>query len=197
MDKTDSQKKIENLMKYKETEKSADKITVNAGQLADVLGVSDRRIRQLAEEGILVKAARGRYLLLESLKNYIILVKTAAESKECQTQERIDLNNEKAIHERVKRQISERRLKVMDGSLHKSEDVQRVMMDIFMNIRTKLLAVPAKTAPMLTNRNDAGYIQELLAGEVVEVLKELKEYDPKEFYSEDYMEVGEEDDSEG
>ena len=44
-------------------------ITVNATVLADIIGVTDRRIRGLAEEGILVRASKGRYNLKESLIN--------------------------------------------------------------------------------------------------------------------------------
>ena len=47
-----------------------DALTVSAGVLGDIFGVSDRRIRQMAEEGIVTRAAKGRYNLVDSLKNY-------------------------------------------------------------------------------------------------------------------------------
>ena len=38
-----------------------DSITVSAAVLGDLFGVTDRRIRQMAEEGIVARAAKGRY----------------------------------------------------------------------------------------------------------------------------------------
>ena len=55
-------------------------ITVNATVLADIIGVTDRRIRGLAEEGILVRASKGRYNLKESLINYILTLKVVMTS---------------------------------------------------------------------------------------------------------------------
>ena len=38
-----------------------DSLTVSAAVLGQIFGVSDRRIRQMAEEGIIVRVAKGRY----------------------------------------------------------------------------------------------------------------------------------------
>ena len=56
-----------------------DSTTVSAAVLGDMFGVSDRRIRQMAEEGIVARAAKGRYKLVDSIKNYLLTVKLAAE----------------------------------------------------------------------------------------------------------------------
>ena len=52
-----------------------DSLTVSAAVLGGIFGVTDRRVRQMAEEGIIVRAAKGRYNLVESLKNYILSFK--------------------------------------------------------------------------------------------------------------------------
>lgn len=167
-------------------------ITVNSATLEKIIGVKDRRIRQLAEEGTVVRAAKGRYKLLDSVMNYILTLKVAAEAAGAESQEgELDLEEEKALHERVKRHISELKLQTMKGELHKSGDVERVMADMLASVRTKLLAMPAKLAPMLVGRSDAGYIRTAVNKEVLECLNELKDYDPKDFYGEDF--VGEED----
>lgn len=44
---------------------------VNCAYLASFLNVSERRIQQLAKEDILIKAARGKYKLMPSIKGYI------------------------------------------------------------------------------------------------------------------------------
>ena len=103
----------------------------------------------------------------------------------------IDIDEEKALHERIKRHISELKLQVMKGDLHKAEDVERVMMDMLASFKTRLMNIPSKVAPALENR-DAAYIKDRLTKEVLEVLNELKDYNPKDFYSDEYVE-GEED----
>lgn len=99
---------------------------------------------------------------------------------------------EHALLERAKREKVELELAAMRGQMHYSEDVERVMNDMLSNFRSKLLALPTRAAPMLIARNDIGDIQELLYKEVLEVLKELSNYDPEEFYNEKYIEIEDE-----
>ncbi len=171
-------------------------ITVNSATLEKMIGVSDRRIRQLAEEGIVVRAAKGRYKLKDSIMNYILTLKVAMEAAGTDSPDgELDLEEEKAIHERVKRHISELKLQVMKGELHRSGDVERVMTDMLVSIRARLLAMPTKLAPLLVARNDVGYIRTALNREVLDALNELKDYDPKDFQGDGF--VGEEEDTEG
>lgn len=168
------------------------KITVSASVLGNLFGVTDRRVRQMAEEGILERAAKGRYKLVDSLKNYILTLKLSAEGTGADNPDgEIDIDEEKALHERVKRHISELKLRTMKGELHKSADVERVMMDMLTAFRTRILAIPSKVAPVLESR-DASYIKERLLAECTEALSELKDYDSKAFYPEEY--VGDADD---
>ena len=169
-----------------------DSLTVSAAVLGGIFGVTDRRVRQMAEEGIIVRAAKGRYNLVESLKNYILSLKLAAEGATIDGPDgAIDIDEEKALHERVKRHISELKLQTMRGELHKAEDVEKVMSDMLAAFKTRVMNIPSKVAPILEDR-DAGYIKDRLTNEVVEALNELKDYDPKAFYSDEYVE-GEED----
>ena len=99
----------------------------------------------------------------------------------------INFDEEKALHERVKRHISELKLQIMKGELHKAEDVEIVMMDMLVAFKTKIMGIPSKVAPILENR-DAAFIKDRLTKEVIEALNELKDYDPKAFYSDEYVE---------
>lgn len=181
---------MENLEKI--TDISA--VTVSSSVLAELIGVSDRRIRQLGEESILIRASKGRYKLLDSVKNYILNLKIAVDSE---TNQNIDgelvLEEEKAIHEKVKRHISELKLSLMKGEIHKAEDVEAVMNDMLSSFKTKLLNMPSKLSPMLVSRNDVGLIKKMLTKEIIEILNELKNYNIQDFYSEDYIDAGEDD----
>lgn len=166
-----------------------DSLTVSAAVLGNIFGVTDRRIRQMAEEGIIVRAAKGRYNLVDSLKNYILSLKLAVDSDNPDGE--LNFEEEKALHERVKRHISEMKLQTMKGELHKADDVRHVMTDMLSSFKTRMMNIPAKVAPVLEDR-DAGYIKERLTSEVTEALNELKDYNPADFYSDEYVE-GEDD----
>lgn len=169
-----------------------DSLTVSAAVLGNIFGVTDRRIRQMAEEGIITRVSKGRYNLVESLKNYILSLKLAVDSNNEENPDgELDIDEEKALHERVKRHISELKLQTMKGELHKAEDVEAVMSDMLSAFKTRMMNIPSKVAPVLEER-DAGYIKEKLTTEVTEALNELKDYDPKAFYSDEYVE-GEDD----
>lgn len=170
---------------------NVDSITVSAAVLGDLFGVTDRRIRQMAEEGIVVRAAKGRYKLVDSIKNYLLTLKLAADGVGVELVDGvINFDEEKALHERVKRHISELKLQIMKGELHKAEDVEMVMMDMLVAFKTRVMNIPSKVAPILENR-DAAFIKDRLTKEVIEALNELKDYDPKAFYSDEYVEESE------
>jgi hypothetical protein len=169
-----------------------DSLTVSAAVLGNIFGVTDRRIRQMAEEGIIVRAAKGRYNLVDSLKNYILSLKLAVDSNDSDNPDgELNFEEEKALHERVKRHISEMKLQTMKGELHKADDVRHVMTDMLSSFKTRMMNIPAKVAPVLEDR-DAGYIKERLTSEVTKALNELKDYNPADFYSDEYVE-GEDD----
>ena len=180
-------------MKENETIKteSISGLTVSASVLGELLGVSDRRVRQLASEGIFKRAAKGRYLLPESIKTYISMLKMESDINSSGESNEIDLEKEKAIHERIKRQQSEIKLALMKGEVHKSDDVEDVMMDMLASFRSKMISLPSKLAPMLTNKSAATEVREILTREVLEALMELKDYNPSDFYGEEYVEYDE------
>ena len=133
-----------------------DSLTVSAAVLGNIFGVTDRRIRQMAEEGIIVRAAKGRYNLVDSLKNYILSLKLAVDSNDSDNPDgELNFEEEKALHERVKRHISEMKLQTMKGELHKADDVRHVMTDMLSSFKTRMMNIPAKVAPVLEDR-DAG-----------------------------------------
>ena len=86
--------------------------------------------------------------------------------------------------------MSELKLQLMKGQMHKSEDIRAVMCDMLTAFRSRLMNHPAKSAPVLANMYDAGQIQSYLEKEMMDALLELRQYDPKEFYNEDYIGIG-------
>ncbi len=170
---------------------STEVIVVPATELAKYIGVGTRQIRRLAEEGLLIKTSNGRYKLQESVYNYILNLKV--NNQQVEKDEELDLDKEKAKHEKVKREMAELKLALMKGSMHKSEDVQQVMVDMLANFKTRCLALPAKVAPSLVNQSSRAEIQETLQKEMNQLLCELKDYSPKDFYGKEFINEEEED----
>lgn len=174
----------------------SDEIVVNAKVLAKVLGISDRQIRNLYQEGIACKNASGRYLLVESVRNYIARLRVEAAAKNKHDKifdtEVEDLNTERAKHEHVKKQISDLKLYVMQGKLYEADKVEQVMTDMLVNFKQKILGVPAKLSKKLIGKSQLE-INQILTDEMSEVLMELSDYDPEYFYSDEYINQDDED----
>lgn len=179
--------------------KSMGDLVVSTKVLAEMFGLTERRIRQLVEEEVIDRASRGRYELVPTVKKYILYLKTYAAAKDQQIQqEQIEINHqhEKALHERAKREIAELNLAEMRGTMHKAEDVEAVMTDMLSAVRAKLLGLPTRVAPMLVARNEIAVIQDMLQREIYEALEELADYEPGLFRSDKYVESEDDGDEE-
>ena len=83
-------------------------LVTNQGNLAKAFGVSRPRVNQLIKEGVVITAPNadnGQVLVFESTKNYFMgKVVTGSDG------ETIDYMEEKAKHEKVKRELAELKL---------------------------------------------------------------------------------------
>lgn len=168
-------------------------ILVNSKVLEALFGVKDRTIRYLADNGIVKRDSHGKYLLMDSAKSYITTLKigNTAKIRTDDKEEELDLYAERAIHEHTKRQITEIKLQLIKGQVHKSEDVEAVMTDMFITFREKMTAMPAKLARKLEGK-DKLEIQKILRKEINSALNELADYNPADFYSDEHIEVSNE-----
>lgn len=184
-------------MNGKEVINHMDHVVVSGSVLGDMLGVSERYIRMLAEQGILIRTGRGKYNLKQSITNYIIQLKAENAAKEnvpgANCDELEDLSTEKAKHEHVKRQIAELKLALMKGQVHTSEAVEKNVSDMLENFKTKLLGVPARLSTMLAHKDEI-VINKTLTEYMHDCLMELSEYRPADYIDDSYIDlVGEEE----
>ena len=175
----------------KETE-DFEKLLVSSKTLEALFGVKDRTIRDLAERGIIKRDSHGRYLFWDSARSYITALKVANAGKTNQNVDdkgkNIDLDEEKAQHEHIKRQITEIELQLIKGQVHKAEDVEAVMTDMFTKFRSKMTALPAKMARKLEGKSKVE-IQKILKTEIDNALVELASYNAADFYSDEHIEI--------
>lgn len=168
-------------------------VTVSAKVLGELIGVGDRQIRNLAEEGILVRNSHGKYILTKSIRNYVTNLKISKAGQNVVSDfddGTLDLNSEKAKNEHFKAMISEIRVQLMKNEVHKSQDVGAVITDMFTKFRSKMMAMPAALALKLENKRKEE-IQEVLTEKVNEALNELADYNPADYYPDEYVELSE------
>lgn len=172
-----------------------DGLIVTAAVIAKIIGVSERQVRNLAEDKMIPKLKNGSYELIPTLNAYIENLKLSQKAEKTEIRKTATFQEEKTMHERAKRVKAELILGEMKGELHRSEDVEKVMTDMLTNFRSKLLAFPNKVAPILIGRSEIPVIQDILENQIYEALDELKEYDAELFRSDVYIEEADEDDS--
>ena len=163
---------------------------VRAMDLAKMLGVSDRHIRDLANENVVKKTAQGKYLLLESVRGYIEYLKSRNDAD-------ISLKDEK-IKEETKRiikdtEIKELKIKELKNQLHSADVIEKVMTDSLMNMKGKLLSLSNKLAPQIIALDNLGEIQDVIQDGIFEALEELSEYNPEMFRSKNFVDDDEEE----
>lgn len=151
---------------------------VSTSALAEILGLTTRRVQQLNKEIPLKQVSQGKYDLPETIQTYITWIKEKSISDE-----EFDLNKEKALHETSKRKITEINLAKMERRAHDAKDIELVMTEMLTNLRTQLLGLPAQVAGLLAGKSQEDVYQKLT--ESIEAkLFELSDYDPKMFDSE-------------
>ena len=160
--------------------------------LESLFGVKDRTIRDLADKGIVKRDSHGKYLLWNSAKGYITALKAINAGKNGinteDDEQKLSYDEEHAIHERYKRQITEIQLQLIKGQVHKAEDVERVMTDMFEKFKSKINAIPSKMAKKLEGKTRTE-IQTMLQEEMDAALTELSDYSPSDFYSDEHIDV--------
>lgn len=171
---------------------------VNQKELAAILGVSDRRIRQLKQEfglfenGLSAGKAKKNYCLEKCVPEYINY------KLETEAPQGTNYNREKeqAEHEQIKKKISMLKLRKLRRELHEAQDVEEFLTDMLVSFKNKLLNLPQKTAPLITGEDDINVVTELLEKEVLSALDELAEYDPYKIDKETVAQLFEDDDEE-
>ncbi len=151
------------------------KVTVRQAALSDVLGVSRQRISQLVKDGVIVREPgnpSGAVLLVESLKN---VYQSRAEHANASSD--ININDERAKFERARRVLEELKVAKAMRKVYDARTVELVMTEELSTLRTQLLGLPSKLAPMLEGKTREE-INSIMTREIEGKLMELSEYSP-------------------
>lgn len=153
-----------------------------AKDLAELLGVSTRRIKQLRADGALVtddNTSPPRYLLVESLAQYALYLKRNDAPQEANRR----CLRATADYKERKAELMLLELRKRRGELHEARHVETIIMHNILTAKAAFLALPGRIAQELSTCAGANEINVVLRKAIIEILNELaaKKYDPEEF----------------
>ena len=140
---------------------------IDSATLSRLTGLSDRRHRQIADEGFFPPPSKGLYQFeptLTGLFNYY---------KEQNNRGQGELAIERLRKTRAEANLAEIRLAKERKDALDRKSVLRCWENILMTIRQKILALPNKVAPRLAYMEDQQQIEGELEKEVTGALEEL------------------------
>lgn len=155
--------------------------------VAKFLDMTPKNVERLTEKGVLKPKQGKLYSITEATQAYIRFLR----QQNPDTEEVVDLNEERAKLARAKRQKAELELSVAEGELHAAEDVQKIMTATLINFKTRLSAIPAEEAEKLATMTDKAKIFTYLNGRIKEALTELSNFE--EVFAEEIKEDEEKD----
>lgn len=164
-----------------EIETVTDRTEVSTTELARVLGITARRVQQMAQDGTLNLVRRGRFNLCESIQQYI---KFLASEKESGSQDK-ERQIAETSFKKARAIVAMLEAQELQGKMHRSDDVAEFWDDMGYAIRSVLLALPGRVAVDMAEATgaDPAVCADLIRKECVKGMEELRQhrYDPKKY----------------
>lgn len=133
------------------------------------LGLTEKRVRQLKDDGVIEEVKPGLYDMQPTVKKYCNYLRVSGKE---------NLQVEQARLAKAKREAKEMENEILRGNLHRTEDVERGLKAILLNIRSRFLALPARLSPEIAALGgDKAKIFDGLHQAITETLEELSRYD--------------------
>ena len=157
--------------------------------IAKLFGVTDRRVQQLAKEGVIPAAQTRPYKfdLLPTVQAYIKPLSEKANGKEQKNADTVQAEADKLRAEadlkQSKAKIAELQIKELEGKMHRSEDVEAMTNDLVYTIRSMIMALPGRLAMDVVQTTSANEASAVIRSECSKILNELAgyQYDPEAY----------------
>lgn len=160
-----------------------------SAQVAKVFRMTAKNVQRLTADGILetVETPKGRrYDWDKTVEMYVAHLSEKAHGRE-KKQSKAELEEEKLRAEvRIKKGKAEEvelELKELQGKMHRAEDVEAIMTDSVLYLRSMLMAMPGKLAVDLAGEHTAPEQADRVKREVYYILNNMADYryDPEEY----------------
>lgn len=159
-------------------------------ELANLFGCSSHWIGDLTKSGVLRKhetEAGARYNVVEATRAYVKYLREKAARRSDKDDSTAQKEEEKLAAEvrikNAKADYAELELQEFQRQMHRSEDVEKMTMQLVFTIRGLLIALPGRLAVDVTNVSTAAEASVVIRKEINAVLDELSrfKYDPAEY----------------
>jgi len=147
------------------------------GTIARLLNVSERRVQQLAKDGIIPKPSHGKYDLIPCVQAYIKYLQNCLNTGH----HTIHSQLETARFLRAKADKTEMEVGSLKGTLIPADTIEKIWCAMLAAFRAKMLALPSKATQLIAPCKDSHEIREVLTSQVHEALSELAQYEPERF----------------
>lgn len=152
-----------------------EQILVSISRLGAVIGIGDRQIQTLAKEGIIPKAARGKYDLEKCAKGYIewLKNKSIAGGRDGP----IDYHAEKARHVKLQADLAELTLVKEQGLVTTVAQVEKMVTKAFAEVRAGMRNLPGRCVSLLIGETDERRFKRVMLEEIDAVLETMANAD--------------------
>jgi phage terminase Nu1 subunit (DNA packaging protein) len=149
---------------------------VTVAELSQILGITSRRVRQLADEGVISSEGKNNYNLATSVQNYIKFLSKSLPDED-DTKLKQALRVAEAQLKASKAKIAKLEADELEGKMHRSEDVAEFTSDLIYTIRAALMALPGRLAVDAASCKTAAEAQVVIRTEVYRTMEEIAAYD--------------------
>lgn len=150
---------LKSISKYITQSRSDVGTYVNLKTLADILGVTERTVRNLTEKNILTKNENEKYELKENIKSFL------------------KSNSDVAKMNEAKRKMLELRYEVLQDKYHEDAVVEYILSDMLLKFKARLNSCVRKIDNDIENYPERNRV-EIISEHIFSTLEELAEYEP-------------------
>lgn len=137
--------------------------------IAKILGLTERRVQQLADEGTVRRVGPNAYDLVASVQGYVKFWRDRAEGRSGAT----ELDHEKLLKTRLDRRKKELEVQEMEGELIRVEHFEQVLSETLASLRRNLRNLPGAIATMLVGLEDARDVQDVLTRSIDDAMRSI------------------------
>jgi phage terminase Nu1 subunit (DNA packaging protein) len=157
--------------------------TYPAKTIAKLLMLTERRVQQLAKEGVVPKAERGRYELAPAVQGYIRYLQDRAAGAAPQAGT-IDYHVEKARKTKAEADIAEIEAAKRRGDAIDAAEVKRAWQLILGEVRANLLGnTPQRITSLVLGLDDEAQIKRVIRDEIALAMSAAAETDVEELFA--------------
>lgn len=147
--------------------------TYPVATIAKLLKISERRVQQLTQEGVIPKSDRGRYELAASVQGYVSFLQDRLSGNPDATEGGVDYQGQRTRKIAAEASLAEIELAKARGEVADLDLVRAEVLACFSACRSRLLSIGSTLAGRMDLATDMASRKELIDDAVIEALNEI------------------------